>query len=225
MKIELKGMKVMMDGIKSGRFYFPPNLFYIKIRGSTIRILKSRSGQLNVFLSSKGHPRYRNVATADKGIIEYGGNKLTVKYIGEDGKSRLSILDQEGKNPVAISNMDGSMEFREDFDPVLVALGTVFLCMIKFIGNSLPDLDNYVGMVYESFNGKWTEAVTLLPPLLVTCLIPVLAYLSVRFDTGTWSGFLVFGYASLIVGSVVFVVLSSLRNKTRIIKRSQINRS
>lgn len=215
--IELRRNSVFRDGNKMGSFYFPPNLFHLKLGNDRIRITHSKSGSLFVLLRHKGNFRYTQVAEMKGEILEYRNEKYSVAYKDIEGQIRPCILMGDKSRVVAYSNLDGSMEYSEVEDPVLEAVAILFLCIVRFTGTKMPDFSTYLAFLNKEFDGSFGKNTALIPAILIFTAMGTFALSRIR-STGVWALVVLAGFAFVLIGSYLYLFFEYFRKKITITK-------
>lgn len=213
--VKLRRNSVLRDGVKVGSFYFPPNLFHLRLGDVRVRIAHTKSGSLFVLLKHKGTLRYGQTAKMDGEILDYKNEKYRIAYKDIGGQNRPCILRVDDNRVIAFSNLNGSMEYSENEDPVLVAVGILFLCIVRFTGTKMPDLGTYLAVLNKEFGGSFGKNTALIPAFLIFTAVGTIALSQVK-STGIWALIVLAGFASVLIGSYLYLFFEYYRKKITI---------
>lgn len=220
MKISLQDLKIEDNGRRVGRYYFLMNILHMAIEGAKVRIIKGRARELIIFLKPKDGFKFLVVGHVKDSVLEYEGKRYEVSIADVNDSKRPCIFSQELERVIAFSNLDGSMEFSAEKDPVLIGLGILCLCLIRIPTEGTPGIHTYIDGIYRMFEGKWRKVTTVIP-LIITFSTVILVLLSQVFATGIWSKVLVGGFAAVLIGAMVFLAIVSFRRKPIIIPENK----
>lgn len=206
MKVRLGAKSIYLDEKRSGRFFFPMSVFQASIKGLSVTI------RLNL-----GSPSVVTVDRKAVGVIRdtklaYHGGEYNIQTSVTGSGIMPAVVNAANGELVALYVGPREVDYRVEYDPVLLSFSMLFLCLVQWKGEPQP------GILVKASTGlqirRFSPSSAMSMAILYSTIIFVL--LAQRFRTGIPASILILAYGTFLSGICILLLVYHLAHRSRI---------